>query len=107
MKAKPIVLREVAARDVDAALVHYMEEGGDSLALDFIAAIEAAFRHIGAHAASGSPRYAIELDLPDLRCWPLKRFPDLIFYVEREDHVDVWRVLHGQRDIPAWLQPAE
>lgn len=107
MKAKPVVLREVAARDVDEALAHYIEEGGDALALDFIDAIEAALRHICAHPASGSPRYGIELDLPDLRFWPLKRFPYLIFYVEREDSVDVWRVLHGQRDIPAWLQPGK
>ncbi|MCZ8107125.1 MAG: type II toxin-antitoxin system RelE/ParE family toxin, partial [Burkholderiales bacterium] len=28
----------------------------------------------------------------------------LVFYVERSDHVDVWRVLHGQRVIPAWMQ---
>ena len=55
------------------------------------------------HPASGSPRYAHELDLPDLRFWPLKRYPCLVFYVERRDHIDVWRVLHGQRDIPAWL----
>jgi toxin ParE1/3/4 len=27
-----------------------------------------------------------------------------VFYVERHDHIDVWRVLHGQRDIPAWMQ---
>jgi plasmid stabilization system protein ParE len=27
-----------------------------------------------------------------------------ISYVERESELDVWRVLHGQRDIPAWLQ---
>jgi toxin ParE1/3/4 len=26
------------------------------------------------------------------------------FYVERSDHVDVWRVLHGMRDIPSWMQ---
>ena len=74
MKAKPVVLREVAARDVDAALVHYLKEGGDALARDFIEAMEAAFRHSGAHAASGSARDAIELDLPDLRSWPLKGF---------------------------------
>jgi toxin ParE1/3/4 len=75
VKAKPVVLHEVAAQDVDAALVHSMEKGGDALALDYIEAIEAAFRHISAHAASGSPRYAIELDLLGLRFWPRKRFP--------------------------------
>ncbi|MGB8149528.1 MAG: type II toxin-antitoxin system RelE/ParE family toxin [Azonexus sp.] len=49
-------------------------------------------------------QYAHELSLPDLRFWPLKRFPYLVFYVERESHIDVWRVLHGKRDIPVWLQ---
>ncbi len=28
-------------------------------------------------------------------------------YVERPDHVGVWRVPHGQRDIPAWMQGPE
>lgn len=27
----------------------------------------------------------------------------LVFYVVHPYHVDVWRVLHGQRDIPAWI----
>nr|MEA2799523.1 toxin ParE1/3/4 [Phenylobacterium sp.] len=33
-----------------------------------------------------------------------RRYPYLIFYVERDSHVDVWRLLHAERDIPAWLQ---
>jgi len=32
----------------------------------------------------------------------------IIFYVERSDHIDVWRVLHGKRDVPQWMsEPAE
>ena len=31
-------------------------------------------------------------------------FPILIFYVERETEIDVWRVLHDARDIPAWMR---
>jgi toxin ParE1/3/4 len=104
VKPKPVVLREVAAQDVEDALAHYVEEGGPSLGLDFVDAFEAAVRHIAAHLQSGSPRYAIELGLPEVRCWTLKRFAYLIFYVEHESELDVWRVLHGQRDIPAWLQ---
>jgi toxin ParE1/3/4 len=37
----------------------------------------------------------------------LTRFPFLVFYVERTDHIDVWRVLHGQRNVPAWMQEPE
>jgi toxin ParE1/3/4 len=63
--------------------------------------------HIGRHPATRSPRYAHELNLAGVRVWPLTRYPDLVFYVERSDRVDVWRVLHGQRDIPAWMQAPE
>ncbi len=104
MKDKPVVPREQAHRDVEDAIVHYLAEGGETAALGFIDALERAYRHIGRHPATGSPRYAHELNLPGLRCWPLTRYPYLVFYVERSDHVDVWRVLHGQRDIPAWMQ---
>ena len=38
------------------------------------------------------------------RIRPLTRYPCLVFYVEWSDHVDAWRELHGQRDIPAWMQ---
>ena len=55
---------------------------------------------------TGSNRYAHELNLPGLKFWPLTRYPYLVFYVERPDRIDVWRVLHGQRDIPAWMQEA-
>lgn len=104
MRTKPVVPREQASRDVDAALAWYLEEGGPSVALDFIDALERAYTHIGRHPGTGSPRYAHELELPGLRAWSLSRYPYLVFYVERPDHIDVWRVLHGQRDIPAWMQ---
>lgn len=107
MKTKSVALRELAEEDIDKALEHYIGVGGDATALDFIDAVETAFRQISAHPGSGSPRYAIELDLPDVRFWRLKRFPYLVFYIERETEVDVWRVLHGQSDIPAWLNPTE
>lgn len=104
MKGKPVVPREQAHRDAGDAVTHYLAEGAEAAALGFIDALENAYRHIGRHPATGSPRYAHELNLPGLRSWPLTRYPYLVFYVEHPDHVDVWRVLHGQRDIPAWMQ---
>lgn len=104
MKAKPVVPRERAHRDVEDAVAHYLAEGAETAALGFIDALEDAYRLIGRHPATGSPRYAHELNLPGLRSWPLTRYPYLFFYVERSDHVEVWRVLRGQRDIPAWMQ---
>jgi toxin ParE1/3/4 len=100
---KPVVPRALASRDIDEAIDRYLAEGAEKAALDFIDAVEKAYVHIGRQPASGSPRYAHELSLPGLRFWPLTRFPHLVFYFERDDCVDVWRVLHGQRDIPAWM----
>ncbi|MGF1548620.1 MAG: type II toxin-antitoxin system RelE/ParE family toxin [Thiotrichales bacterium] len=107
MKLRPVVPRAQARRDIEDAIAYYVAEGSEQAAIGFVDAIEQAFTHIGRHPATGSPRYAHELNLPGLRCWPLKRYPHLVFYVERDDHVDVWRILHGQRDIPAWMQEPE
>jgi len=101
---RPIVPRELAVRDIDAAVAFYLEDGGATAALGFIDAVEQAFVHIGSQPASGSPRYAHELNLPGLRSWPLSAYPYLVFYVVQETFVDVWRVLHGRRDIPQWMQ---
>ncbi|MGC1952921.1 MAG: type II toxin-antitoxin system RelE/ParE family toxin [Gammaproteobacteria bacterium] len=107
MKVKPVVPREQAHRDVEDAVPRYLAEDAEAAAFGFIDALEKAYIHIGRHPATGSPRYAHELNLPGLRSWPLTRNPYLVFYVEHPDHIDVWRVLHGQRDIPAWMQEPE
>ena len=101
MNGKPVVLRERAQRDIDEALGNYLTETRSAVALDFIDALEDARRQIGAQPATGSLRYAHELDIPGLRIRTVKRFPYLVFYVEREAEIDVWRVLHGARDSPA------
>ena len=107
MTAKPVVPRLQARRDADQAVDHYALATGPKVAFGFIEALAAAYRDIARHPAAGSPRYAHELGLEGLRCRRLRRYPYLVFYVEREDHIDVWRILHGRRDIPAWLRDVE
>ncbi|SMC16657.1 toxin ParE1/3/4 [Andreprevotia lacus DSM 23236] len=107
MKHKPLIPREQANRDVDDAIAYYQNEATEAVALGFIDSLEQAYTHLGQHPAAGSPRHAHELNLPGLRTWPLKRYPYVVFYIERPDHIDIWRVLHGQRDIPAWMQEPE
>ena len=104
MNSKPIIARTAAEQDVDQALDHYLSEAGEKIALGFIEALQSAYGHISHQPASGSPRYAHMLDLPGLRFWQLSRYPYLVFYIEKSDHIDVWRVLHDQRDIPAWME---
>lgn len=104
MTAKPTVPRELANRDVDEAVAYYLREASAAVALGFVQTLERGYRHISRHPASGSSRFAVELGLPGLRSWPLGRFPHLVFYLEVKDCIDVWRVLHSARDIPAWMQ---
>jgi toxin ParE1/3/4 len=103
LKVKPIVPRELANHDINEIIGYYLGESAEQAAYGFIDALEEAYAHIGRHPATGSPRYAHELNLPGLRFWPLSRYPHLVFYVERPDHIDVWRVLHGKQDIPQWM----
>ena len=96
-------LRALAANDIDGAAAYYHKEAGQQIALDFVDALEAAINHLRQQPLAGSLRFAYELEIPELRSWPLRKFPYLIFYVPDDDRVDIWRFLDAQRDIPAHL----
>ncbi|MGA0601794.1 type II toxin-antitoxin system RelE/ParE family toxin [Caulobacter sp. KR2-114] len=99
MSLKPVIPRERARRDMEDAADRYGSEAGEAVALGFIRALQSALQFIARRPQVRSPGWAHELDLPGLRAKRVGRYPYLIFYVEREDHVDVWRVLHERRDI--------
>lgn len=103
MTSKPVVPRAKARADVEHAVDYYLREAGPEIAVGFIDALELAYALIGNNPASGSPRWAHDLNLPGLRSVRLKGFPWLLFYIEAEACVDVWRVLHAKRDMPAWM----
>ena len=107
MKPRRVIPRERADRDVDEAIDYYLSENAPEAAQGFIDALEQVYKHIGRHPETGSSRYAGELNLPGLRFWPLKKYPYLVFYLERKDHIDVWRVLHSKRHIPSWMQDTD
>lgn len=100
---KPVIPSALARRDVDEAVDHYAREAGEDVALRFVAALRDGYRLIAQRPATGSPRFGHELDLPGLRHRRLRRFPYLVFYIERDDCIEIWRVLHAQRDISDWM----
>jgi toxin ParE1/3/4 len=100
---KPVRTRAAADRDVDEALDYYMAEAGERVAASFARAVETAYRVIGDRPRTGSPRHGEQMHFEGLRTRRLGRFPYLVFYVERPRHIEVWRVLHAQRDIPTEL----
>ncbi len=100
---KPLHWHPQSRRDADDAAAWYAEQGGLDLELAFTNALETATQQLARHPGIGSTRYADSLKISGLRVWPLKKFPFLVFYVERETQVDGWRVLHGKRDMPTGM----
>jgi toxin ParE1/3/4 len=99
---KPARLRESAERDILQAFAYYLKEA-PHVAEAFTDAVVRGRRHIEDNPGAGSPRYGEILEAPGLRFWLLNRFPYVLFYVERDDHLDVIRVLHQHADIPQKL----
>jgi len=106
VSVRPAILRQAARADIEQAVDHYRATAGAGTARGFIDAVERALAHLRHFPNSGSPRFAHELDMPGLRSWPLRRFSYLMFYTVDAAQVDVLRLLHGERDLPAWLRDA-
>ncbi len=100
---KPLQWHPLARLDADEAADRYAAQGGLALELRFIQSLDTAIAQVADQPGMGAPRYADVLKLSGLRLWPLKGFPYLVFYLERNAHIDIWRVLHAQRDIPVWM----
>lgn len=102
MNGKPIVRRAAADEDIEKAID---DDAGESVEVAdrFIDALEKNVELIGKSPRTGSPRYAHALNIPGLGFQKIGRFPYLTFYIEQEDYIDLWRVLHERRDIPDHL----
>lgn len=96
-------LRTRAAEDIDHVVRHLAQTGGEAAAIAFIDALQHGIGQLLRSPALGSLRFAYELGIPDLRALPLRKVPYLVFYVEQNEVIDVWRVLHARRDLPATL----
>lgn len=104
MKAKTVIPSALAKQNVNEAVNYYLNQRAAQAALGFIDALRLAYTYISRYPATGSARYAHELNLSGLRNWTLTSYPHKVFYVERDDRIDVWGVLHGMRNTPAGLQ---
>lgn len=103
MNPKPVVLRDRALRDLVQVVEFYSSGVSLPVARSFAAATQEVFWHLSYFPATGSLRYGREFGMPDLRLWPVSGFPYLVLYVEQESSIDIYRILHTARDIPASL----
>jgi toxin ParE1/3/4 len=100
---KPVRVRPRADTEIDA-LADYIANDSLGAAMRFLDAMQKTFDQVADQPGIGSPRYAHLPMLEGLRVWPVSEFENhLIFYIERPSYVDVLRVLHASRDIPAAL----
>lgn len=104
MANKPIVPRLRARQDMASAVRHYRVEAGVVLAERLANSIEAALHALAAHPLAGSLSHGAALAIVGLRSWRVERFPYLIFYMDRADWVEIWRVLHVRRDVETILR---
>ncbi len=102
--AKPVRLRQLAATDLEGASAYYRQHVGEETALEFLDAAQRGIQRVSRSPNVGSLHFAYELGIPELRAWPLQRFPYVVFYVVGNDEIDVWRILHARRDLPTALQ---
>lgn len=103
MTLRGVVTTRRADQDIDSAVDYYLEDGAPAAAMGFVDALQDAMSLLREHPSIGSPRFAIETGIPELRGLALKRFPYVVLYTDDSDVLRVHRVLHMSRDIPAEL----
>ena len=88
-----------AERDIEDAFVFIGENDFDA-GLDFLFAAEQTFEFIAKMPFIGSPRDFRKARLRGVRQWHIKSYEEyLIFYRPTDESIEVFRVLHGKRDI--------
>lgn len=102
-----LILRADVEVEIEAGFSHYLKEAGGKVAGVFLDEIDAVFSHLQAFPETGSPRYRHLFPEIDLRFWLVKRFPYVVFYVVRDEFVDVIALLHQHADIGSILLDRE
>ena len=100
---KPAALRPQARRDQQGEVRYYRKEGGTRPAVRLANATNAALDQVELDPGIGSTTLGKLLGMPELRTWRVEKFPLLWCYFEREDHLDVVRLLGGRQDLAAIL----
>lgn len=103
MSGKPLYLSEVARKVLQHALLNYELQNSGQAVNGCLDALAKAYHQIRTFPKTGSTRIGDEVNFQGLRSWPLTKYPYLLFYVEENDQIDCWRLLHEKRDISAFL----
>jgi len=98
-----IVVDPKADRDLDEQFLYIAQDSREA-AIGFLVAAQATFEQLAAMPELGELQHFRQPNLADVRVWRVRGFENyLIFYRPIERGVEIIRVLHGARDIPAIL----
>lgn len=104
---KPAHLRPQALADRKDSARYHRRVASTRISEEMVSAARDALNQIEQNPGMGSPRVGQQLDIPGLRSWRVSGFPLIWFYFEREDYLDVVRLLGERQDIQAILNSAE
>lgn len=96
---KPAHLRPKAKDDRKNEVRYYRLKASTTVAENLVTASRMALHQIEQEPGLGSPRLGQMVEIPDLRSWSIPGFPLIWFYFEREDHLDVVRLLGERQDM--------
>ena len=100
---KPARLRPQAREDRKDEVRYYRQQAGSEVAQRVVVASREALEQIEQHPGMGSLRWGQVAQVIGLRTWRVTGFPLVWLYFEREDHLDIVRLLGERQDILALL----
>ncbi len=95
---KACVLRPRARQDRRDEIRYYRREAGATVAVQLVASLQRALNELSRHPTIGSPIIGQELGLNGLRSWRIKGFPLTLWYFDRDDCIDVVRLVGERQD---------
>jgi len=76
----------------------FIYKDNPTAAREFLEATYNTFEFLATHPGVGRQR--VDLGFPDVRSWRIQGFRRyIIFYRQLPDRIQIWRVLHGARDL--------
>ncbi len=99
-----LLIRPKAIQDLTAHAFYIAEDAPEESGR-FLEDAESSFRLLVEIPEIGSPRMLASPHLKGLRIWPVRNHPrHLIFYLAKDEHVEIIRILHSRRDLPTTLR---
>lgn len=101
----PIIDRHPRVFDDLDQIAAYLQQDSPQSALRFLSSAEETIRFLADQPRIGHVWNPLHPRLKDVRSFPVKGFPKwIVFYRPLEGGIEVIRILHGARDLPAVLE---